>query len=83
MIKYFVIFTAIGFAIGRFVPSAKVSFSYIAVVSLFWGSQSEVIWGLVALGELSLGYLIATIFLNPRAAEANAAKVRPDLGMRK
>lgn len=78
MVKYFIIFTIIGFAIGRFIPSAKVGFSYIALISIFWGSHSEVIWGLAALGELSLGYLVATIFINPRVTATGAAAAKPD-----
>ncbi len=77
MLKYFIIFTIIGFAIGRFIPSPKVGFFYIAFISVFWGSHSEVIWGLAALGELSLGYLVATIFVNSRAPATCAAPVPP------
>lgn len=77
LLKYFIIFTIIGFAIGRFIPSPKVGFFYIAFISIFWGSHSEVIWGLAALGELSLGYLVATIFVNSRSTSTGAASPPP------
>ena len=77
MVQYFIIFTIIGFAIGHFIPSPKVGFFYIAFISVFWGGHSEVIWGLAALGELSLGYLVATIFVNSRTTATGAAPAPP------
>lgn len=61
MLTYFVIFTAIGVALAR-LPSRNVAFGYILFISLFWGANSEIVWGLAALGELSLGYFAGLYF---------------------
>ena len=59
MFFYFVIFTAIGFAIGKVVDNSRNATLAIVVIALLWGLFYAPIWGLVSLGELFLGYIIA------------------------
>jgi len=58
MFTYFVIFTAIGFAIGHFNDDKKQSLGIILVIAALWGMSHQMIWGLATLGELMLGYFI-------------------------
>jgi len=60
MIAYFLLFTLLGFFIGKFLSKDK-SVILIIVISIFWGISSAPIWGLVSLGELFLGLYIATL----------------------
>lgn len=82
MLKYFIIFTALGFLIGK-VPSRGVAFFYIAFISVFWGSHTEVIWGLAASGELLLGYFIGATFQSgqrpPSSRQAPPQRFEPAL----
>ncbi len=64
MIKYFIIFTAIGLLIGR-LSRLDARLFYIAIISLAWGAHTEFIWGLAAMGELFLGSLISRAIWNP------------------
>lgn len=76
MLTYFLIFTAIGFAIGRFIPNPRVGFFYMAFISLVWGANSQAVWGLATLGELLLGYFVAFTFFNPSDRDAPIVRDR-------
>ena len=78
MLKYFLIFTAIGFAIGRFIPNPRMGFFYMAAISLLWGASSQAIWGLATLGELLLGYFVAFTFFKPNDTEGPVGRYRSD-----
>jgi len=59
MLFYFILFSAIGFAIGKTIDDSKNATIAIVVIAIFWGVFYAPIWGLVSLGELFLGYIIA------------------------
>jgi hypothetical protein len=61
MIKYLIIFSLLGFGIGKLLINQKAAIGLILVVAIGWGITSKPIWGLVTLGELMLGYAIALL----------------------
>ncbi len=66
MISYLILFTGVGAAIARFVEDKKTAICLIIVIAAFWGVSQKLIWGLVTLGELFLGYgLIEAFFKKP------------------
>lgn len=75
MLKYFLIFTALGALISK-VPTSGVAFFYIGVISLFWWGQTEFIWGLAALGELTLGYSIGKLVFRKSDAHTSMTAMR-------
>lgn len=64
MIVYFLLFTALGIFFGKATESdPKMGVGWIIAIAIFWGYVSEPIWGLAALGEMLLGYVIATVIM--------------------
>ena len=61
MLMYFIIFTVIGFVIGAVVQDLEKSIPIIIGISILWGFVYAPVWGLAALGELSLGFYIFLI----------------------
>ena len=69
MIIYFLLFTALGVFFGKATESdPKMGIYWILGVAVFWGYVSAPIWGLAALGEMLLGYVIATVILVKKPA---------------
>jgi len=58
MFMYFLIFTIIGAGLGKFIEEPKTALAIIIVIATLWGLFSQLIWGLVSLGELFLGYFL-------------------------
>ena len=58
MLMYFIIFTIIGFIIGTMVKDIEKFIPIIIGISIIWGLIYAPVWGLAALGELSLGFYI-------------------------
>ncbi len=58
MFMYFLLFTALGAGLGKFIEEPKTALTVIIVISALWGLSSQIIWGLVSLGELFLGYFL-------------------------
>jgi hypothetical protein len=63
MLLYFILFGAIGLAIGKFVNDRKVALGIILGIAVLWGMGHRSIWGFVTLGELLLGYFLFDVFL--------------------
>jgi hypothetical protein len=61
MIKYLIIFSLLGFGIGKFLASQKVALGLILAIAVGWGVSSKPIWGLITLGELMVGYVVALV----------------------
>lgn len=78
MFTYFVILTAVGFAVGHFSKDKKHSLGVILVIATLWGMSHQVIWGLVALGELFLGYFIYEITEGEKIKAANSEEKNSD-----
>ncbi|MDG1454004.1 MAG: hypothetical protein P8Q17_06185 [Methylophilaceae bacterium] len=57
---YFLILTFAGFLIGNFLTQHK-GVVIIIIIAILWGISTEVIWGLVSLGELLLGFYLSKI----------------------
>lgn len=63
MLKYFILFTVIGFIIGKFnSENEKQALVIIIIISIVWGIAYAPIWGLMSLAEMALGYMITKIF---------------------
>lgn len=58
MLMYFIVFTTSGFIIGKLVKDINKAIPIIIATSIIWGLANAPIWGLVTLGELSLGFFI-------------------------
>lgn len=69
MLMYFIFFTIIGFIIGTMIEDIKKSAIIIVSISVIWGLSNAPIWGLVTLGELSLGFFIYTIIKSQKNLE--------------
>lgn len=59
MLTYFIIFSIVGFVIGKFQNNQQTAFIIIIAIAVLWGVSHKPIWGFVSLGELALGYFIA------------------------
>jgi len=59
MLMYFIIFSIVGFVIGKFQNNQQTAFIIIIAIAVLWGISHKPIWGFVSLGELALGYFIA------------------------
>ena len=62
MLIYFIIFCAVGAAIGKFSRDRKTALAIILGAATLWGISHMAIWGLVTLGELLLGYFLFDVF---------------------
>ncbi len=58
MLTYFIVFTVIGFIIGTMVKDIRKAAPIIIGASILWGLIYAPVWGLAALGELSLGFYL-------------------------
>ena len=61
MLMYFIGFTILGFVLGAIMKDVEKVAPIIIVIAVLWGLTSAPIWGLAALGELSLGYYFFTM----------------------
>ena len=62
MFFYFIIFSILGFVIGKLNNhNESQAFVIILIIAILWGISSAFIWGLVSLGEMALGYFISRI----------------------
>ena len=69
MLKYFIVFTMAGFATGYFVINKVNAILIILATSILWGFISTPEWGLVVLGEMSLGYFISVAVTKSLSSE--------------
>lgn len=76
MLFYFLVFLSIGVALAR-LSSRNVAFGYMLFISAFWGFRSELLWGLAALGELSLGYFVGLTIFGSKDGDSSTAKMSP------
>jgi len=60
MLMYFIIFSIVGFVIGKFQNNQQTAFIIIIAIAVLWGISHKLIWGFVSFGELALGYFIAS-----------------------
>ncbi len=60
MLMYFLVFSLLGFFIGKLMTKNK-GVALIVILSVLWGISSAPIWGLASLGELFFGFYIAQI----------------------
>lgn len=65
MLMYFIIFSVVGFVIGKLQNNQQTAFIIIIAIAVLWGVSHRPIWGFVSFGELALGYFIAS-FTNQR-----------------
>ena len=76
MIKYFLLFTGVGFLIPKLIKTERnVLFAAIAI-SIIWGLSNQPIWGLVTLGELLLGFLLNRIVFKNNSGNVEEEKLR-------
>ena len=61
MLTYFIGFSIIGFFIKLLVSDDKSALLVCLGIALLWGVTHHAIWGVVTLGELLLGYVIANL----------------------
>jgi len=62
MFLYFLLFTIIGAGLGKFIAEPKTALVIIVVLATLWGLSTQLIWGLVSMGELFLGYFLVKQF---------------------
>jgi hypothetical protein len=60
MLTYFIGFATLGFFIKLVVSDNKSALLVCLGIAVFWGFTHHAIWGLVTLGEILLGYVVAT-----------------------
>ena len=61
MLTYFIGFAILGFFIKLVVSDDKSALLVCLGIAVLWGVTHHAIWGVVTLGELLLGYVVATI----------------------
>ena len=74
MIKYFLIFTAVGFLIAKLIKSERNGLFVAIAISIIWGLLSQPIWGLVTLGELLLGFLLGRVIFKDKTENIEEEK---------
>jgi hypothetical protein len=74
MVKYFLLFTFLGFLISRTIATKKIGLYLIFAITIFWGTLSQPIWGLVTLCELLLGFVLSE-FTNRKTSHLNDDEV--------
>ena len=52
MIKYFMLFSFLGFCIAKIIESQFKAFILIVIIAIAWGISTQSVWGLATLGEL-------------------------------
>lgn len=62
MLIYFLLFTLVGYFIGRLLTQDK-GVILIIVLAVLWGISSAPVWGLVSLGEMLLGLYLSKIIV--------------------
>ena len=60
MLIYFLLFTLVGYFIGRLLTQDK-GVILIIVLAVLWGLSSAPVWGLASLGEMFLGLYLSKI----------------------
>ena len=76
MIVYFLLFTALGIFFGKATEAdPKMGVGWIIAIAVFWGYVTEPIWGLAALGEMLLGYVIATVLMPKKQAAKDTKEI--------
>ena len=60
MLIYFLVFTLVGYVIGRLLMQDK-GVILIIVLAVLWGVSSAPVWGLASLGEMLLGLYLSKI----------------------
>ena len=63
MLIYFLLFTGIGFFVGRYAKSPKKGVILLLGISFVWMLGSGPFWGLITLGELLCGFSIYKFFV--------------------
>ena len=58
MIKYFILFSFLGFCIAKIIESHLKGFILIVLIAIAWGMSTQSIWGIATLGELLFGAAI-------------------------
>lgn len=67
MLKYFLVFSILGFALSALIKNDKPIFVVFAVIAAVWGISTASIWGFVSFGELCIGFSIYKIWGNKDA----------------
>jgi hypothetical protein len=62
MVKYFLLFSFLGFCISKIVESNIKKITLIVLLAIAWGVSTESIWGLATLAELLIGASIQVIW---------------------
>lgn len=63
MLIYFLLFTGMGYFIGKFIDPAKKGVLILLGIAFLWALGSGPFWGLVTLGELLCGFSIYKFFV--------------------
>jgi len=64
MFVYFILFTALGAFFAKATESdPKMGVGWIVAIAIFWGFTAAPIWGLAALGEMLLGYVVVNVVM--------------------
>ncbi|MFZ3139123.1 hypothetical protein [Polaromonas sp.] len=61
MLTYFIGFAILGFFIQLVVSDDKSALLLCLGIAILWGFTHHAIWGVVALGELLLGYVVSNL----------------------
>lgn len=59
MLMYFIIFSIVGFIIGKSTINENNAIGLIILIAIIWSIVYAPIWGLTSLGEMALGYFIS------------------------
>lgn len=63
MFIYFLLFSGIGFFVGKYVHPSKKGFLVLVGIALVWMLGSGFFWGLITLGELLCGFSVYKFFI--------------------
>jgi hypothetical protein len=59
VIAYFIIFTVIGFIVGKIFPKGSMAYFILLLIPIIWAFEYGIFWAIVTYGELLLGVTIA------------------------
>lgn len=59
MLQYFIIFTFVGFVVGKIFPKGSMAYFILLLIPIVWAFEYGIFWAIVTYGELLLGVTIA------------------------
>ncbi|TKI68649.1 hypothetical protein FCU45_09510 [Sulfurimonas crateris] len=71
MLQYFIIFTIIGFVVGKIFPKGSMVYGFLLIIPIVWAFKFGIFWAIVTYAELLFGVTIAYISRSNKVSVSN------------